>query len=377
MTTLCASTHSAFCRLARLVDCESAAPRRLPAFVMASWIAALGPLLAPTEARAGGRAPIHFDMAPIAVARAAEAESTTASPLPGQRLLSVSLRLSSLVQSPQPPTIDQLMIHVYCVDPAVTIADYTPRTELSSEVAGTVDVHQTEESSKHLGFSIDAAQGHALRGNLGGDAGSKDTQTLKYQKLAPLQVALASGTTHRGRGAYFKFRATTQQVIEGDKRITLTLCVPDGWRGGQLDVHISADKLHRSLPGLEPESRTVGGARFVVTTFTDGDEAMLRAVQGLTGAERKLRELADQYAQAILRRSTPNLWQQVAVAFDLGEPPVAADWLHRVLLGQVDTDLHLQLRRLPVDVRVAILDYQEARQRFLQTGQQLTDLAVR
>lgn len=309
---------------------------------------------------------IRFDLAPLSVVEPC-APSESALPLPGQRLVRIPLRISALVDSPRPPRIDQVMVQIFSTDPSASVVDYAPRTALASPYEGNLEVSKTEERSKHLGFALNGDYGHMVEGNIVGDSGKKDIECVKFHRVAPLEVVAASGTLGRGRGVYFKLRATALQVLEGDKQFEVVLSVPDDWQSGLLDVRISADASRRVLGGLDTETQCLGRAQFVVAAFIDEVPAVRRAAMELVEAETLLRQAAVEFAAQRPRRS-PSLFRHVATALEIGQPEIRVDWLYQVMRGTVDPHLDRDIRSLPVDVRVAILDYREAQQAFVQAG---------
>jgi hypothetical protein len=343
----------------------------------ARWQAAVGALglvvslaIVAPAAEAG----VRFDLSPMAAATPVE-PAETATPVPGHRLIKLSLQLSMMLGPDQDP-VENLRVTIRSTDDAVRVADYAPRTELRSRMSGEIDVQQTVETNKHVGLTAAGHYGKMVEASLGGDLGQKDIETLKFKRVAPLHLVAVSGTIDRGRGVSFKLRATATQVLEGDRRFTLTLAVPDDWQGGLLEVDVVAETPHRPFPGMERESQTVGRDFFTVATFTAGDAARRAAAMKLVNAEAELRAVAAEYQEAIRRETKPNLLQHVAVAFDLQRPPLDPSWLNRVLRGEIDSRLQRDLRRLPVDVRVAILDYSDARRRFIQSGVTVRDVAT-
>ena len=132
-------------------------------------------------------------------------------------LVTVELQLSSMIEAPEVPRIDQWLIRCQPRDNEVWIADYAPRTETASELASPIQVKQTEEESNSLGLSLDAAYGHVAHGNAGTDHTQKNINTVQFDRMALEQTVTASGTINRGRGVYFKLRWTAQQILEGEK----------------------------------------------------------------------------------------------------------------------------------------------------------------
>lgn len=309
---------------------------------------------------------IRFDLAPLSVAETVE-PSESAKPLPGQRLVRIPLRISALVDSPQPPRIDQVMIQVHCIDSSISVVDYAPRTELASPFEGNLEINKTAERNKHLGFTLNGGYGKMIEGTLGGDAAKKDIDNLKFRRVAPLEVVAASGTLGRGHGVYFKLRSTALQVLEGDKQFEVVLSVPQAWQSGLLDVQIEANTSKKTFGGLDSEIRCLGRAEFIVATFLDDDPAVRQAAMTLVEREGTLRGAAARF-ESKKRSQGPSLFRQVAHALDLGQDEIRHDWIYQVMRGTVDPHLDKNIRSLPMQVRIAILDYQEAQQEFLQAA---------
>lgn len=313
------------------------------------------------EARSPG---VQFDVVSISAARPVEADENSpavaAGSTEGQRV-AIDLQLSALITSPTAPRIDQMLIEVDVLDAGVLVDDFSPRTQLASPLSGDIAVERTEEANKRLGFNVTGHYSEFLHGDIGGDLGEKQTENRKFQRVAPMEVVAASGTTNRGRGVFFKLRATPTQVLEGDKPFSIVLRIPATWRGGMLRVRATAQVVRRGLPGMGADPVTVGDDEFLVATFLAGDMEARRAAMDVAAAERQLRLVARDQDRAIRQRSTANVFHQVATALDLTPPRIAADWMQRTLFETVDPHHDAEIRRLPVDVRVAVLDYQEAK----------------
>ncbi|WP_162006730.1 hypothetical protein [Roseimaritima sediminicola] len=328
---------------------------------------------------------IRFDLPSLAVAEnvsdsrddagSEQNSGANARPLPGQRLVRIPLRLSALVDAPEPPRIDQVMIQVYAMDSTISVVDYAPRTELASPYEGNLEIAKTAERNKHLGFTVDGGYGKMIEGTLAGDVAKKDLETVKFRRVAPLEVVAASGTLGRGRGVYFKLRSTALQVLEGDKQFEVVLSVPQDWQSGLLDVRIEANTNKKTFAGLDSENRCVGRAHFVVATFVDAAPAVRQAAMQLIERETDLRSVAARH-RAETRSGASNLLRQMASALDLGNEPLREDWLYQVMRGTVDPHLDRNIRRLPMQVRIAILDYQDARKAFLEASTIAADPAV-
>lgn len=278
--------------------------------------------------------------------------------------VAVDLQLSTLITSPTAPPIDQMLIEVDLLDPGVWVDDFSPRTQLASRFAGDIAVEQSEEDNSRLGFNLTGEYSDFLHGDLGGEVREKQAELRKFQEVAPLEIVAASGTINRGKGVFFKLRSTPTHVLEGDKPFSLVLRVPVAWRGGLLRVRATAQVVRRGLPGMPRETTTVGDEQFLVAVHLAGDLDARQAAMQVVAAERQLRIVAYNQQHAIRERSTPNFFHQVATALDLAAPRIASDWMQRTVFGSVDAHHDAEVRRLPVDVRVAVLEYQDAKQAF-------------
>lgn len=323
--------------------------------------------LMPLSGTDAGSPAIEFDMAPLAVAL----------PLPNhcerpqlvdvtseETLVACELNLSSMIATPKTPQIDQWLIRCTPRDEVVMIADYHPRTEVASDLEGPIQIKKIDEESDAIGLAVDGAYGQLAHGKVGADRGQKKTDTLQYNQVAPVQAVTASGTIDRGRGVYFKLRWTASQVLEGEKKFSLTFRVPNDWRSGLVDVTVTAQSHHKSFPSWDDGVKTIGDAKFVVAVYRQGDREAAKAAQALAEAEQRLRKIASEATHRRSLDSVPSMLRYVARKFE-SEPEIkVASWVDRLIVGQADPYHDRQIAALPVDVRVAALDYCDARDFF-------------
>ena len=317
-------------------------------------------------------ATLQFDMPPLAQARpvSSQLSQSIADMMPGENLVSCELNLSSMIASPRMPQIDQVLVQCQPRDESLMISDYGPRTELASDVAGPIQVKELDEQTASSGLSIDGSYGHAARGSFGADRGSKNSDTIQYSRIAPVQAVTASGTINRGRGVYFKLRWTATQVLEGEKKFVLTFRVPAGWRSSLIDVSVAAQSHRRpsawdAFGSRDDEVETIGSAHFVVAAYRSGDREAAVAAQTLAEAEQRLRKVAatvSPTAKAV--DSVPAMLRHVVRKFDKQPEVKTTSWVDRLIVRNADPYFDKQISRLPVDVRVAALDYVDARDEF-------------
>ena len=314
------------------------------------------------------KADVQFDLPPIAVAVDSDEDSN---------MVTLELRLSSMIDSPDTPPIDQWLVRCQPRDRSITIVDYAPRTESGSDLATPIQVKNTTEKGSAMGIGLDGAYGHLARINAAADQSKKRTNSVQFDKVAPLHAVTASGTINRGRGVYFKLRWTAQQILEGEKTFRLTLKVPTNWRGSLMDVSVIAQGERKTF-GWEREIKTLGSASFVVAVYKDQDtEAEIQA-RSLAESEYGLRILAAKHRLATTEsHSLPSMLRHVATKFDFdSNQNRKGDWLPRLLTNRADPYLDKQISRLPMPIRVAILDYCDRRDAFLSMGEQAPVAAI-
>ena len=81
--------------------------------------------------------------------------------------------------------------------------------------------------------------------------------------------------------------------------------------------------------------------------------------------ERSLRAFAAASQKQVNERSLPTVWHKFGAAMDIVEPRIPGDYLSRVIFGSTDRQFGNGTERLPVDLRVAVLDYWEQRDSLL------------
>jgi len=113
---------------------------------------------------------VRFDLPAVVAARPADADPSDPT------LVTIPLRLSSMIESPEVPRIDQWLVRCQPRDNTTSIADYAPRSEASSDLASPIQVKQTEEQTNAIGLSVDGAYGHLAHGKAGADL-TKKTST--------------------------------------------------------------------------------------------------------------------------------------------------------------------------------------------------------
>ncbi len=276
-----------------------------------------------------------------------------------EKTVVVDFHLSTILARLSSPQIEQMVVQIKPLGGASLVVDYSPRTEFSSHFATDIAVCESSESSDHVGLGIQGSYTDIARGNIGADKGHKQAQESKYAKLAPQHVVAASGTTHRGRGVYFKLRADSRQVIDGDRTFSVTLRVPAQWRGELMEFRVQAEAMVQpassafaAITGSAPKLEQLGIGRYLVAVYLENDVDAARAARQLAKSEQSLREMATQLASES-RRTFPGS-KDVYVAFRLDPRRIndtpstdkMLEMIERVLFTRIDPYFDSQIKKL-------------------------------
>ncbi len=147
-------------------------------------------------------------------------------------------------------TLSEIVDFLYVLESAVKsmrVRDYLPNTTLESIVAcDEIEITNANEHSKSSG-----AEAHVVYKpiTVGGsyNQASKKSQISHYKQIAAKDLVLASGTTNREHGVFFRLRPSRISSLEGAKEFTFLATVPKTWRGDLCTISCAARATKRSL----------------------------------------------------------------------------------------------------------------------------------
>ena len=308
------------------------------------------------EASSHAAAPVSFDVQPVVACRDVAADDESTEPT-AQRLVEVPFQVSALLHDRS--SVVEYFYRIDCQD-GVEIVDYSPQTELASRYAENIAIEDKQEDSQSLGVSLNGNLPTFAAGSAGADVGNKQQKVVRYASKPPLETVTASGTLNRGRGVYFRFRLTPQQTLEGAKRFSLVLRVPDGWQSGYVSLTCQARCLQKTYPGVKPKVSNCASQRFLVTLHESGNDRAKRAAERFRLAEQQLRAVSVAKHQQVKKRAYPSFVHRIGAAVDLYEPRIPQDWLPLVMAGKVGPR-DAMVAAFPSEVREAIQEFWESR----------------
>lgn len=275
---------------------------------------------------------VLFDM-PYAVSCRDVTPPEFASANPGDKLIEVKLRISSLLQAGKEHDVAQYFIRAESPQRTMQVVDFLPKTARESLHGGNTSVQKNSETTISLGINV-SGQYQALTAAAATTGIShKSGSCVKYELLPPLETVTASGTMLRGSGVYFKLKSSERNLLEGERDFALILRVPRGWRGDYLHVRCESEGIVRGLVGSLDERRLCGERDFLVALYLEGDAEARRAAESLSRSEANLRSVIQAKAAEIKQRSQPTLGKQLGLLLGASGADIPHDWQARLLFG--------------------------------------------
>ena len=202
------------------------------------------PLLLPVNALAGPN--VEFDVAPTAECRDVTPPERIAQ-YPNQRLIEVTLPVSVRFRGVSMDEVDELAIEVNGASAGMRVHDFSPTTQLFTDVSHEIETTTTMKKARSLDGSLGGtipipgadAAAHLTPTISAGLAGC-NTETEKSSRLPPKHAVVISGTSSAGRGVFFKLKRYSQTSLEGSHELTVTFVAPRAWRWSEIRVDCAA-----------------------------------------------------------------------------------------------------------------------------------------
>ena len=315
-------------------------------------------LLSDVDGQAQSNQAVKFDV-PAILAVAVEPVVVAVDGGVSDQLMRVVIPVSTELQPKSKQSIDTFRFDVFWNQTAYSVLDYLPRTRTFSEIQGEIATETTQESRSSLGLSLTADFQSLISGDSTAELGSTDSVKKKFKRLPDQSILVASGTSHRGTGVFFRFHRSSQTVIEGGRELMVQFQVPHDWRAGVLRVNCFAKgttSVFGSWENLFETSRT-----FVVPIYRLGDSEAKAAALKLVNAEQRLRRAWRSY-EAARTKSKPLPFSTFLVSTGSSDAKLPSQWAH--LLIQTGNDEYLTRYRsqLPRALRASADNFVAARQ---------------
>jgi hypothetical protein len=214
-----------------------------------------------------------------------------------------TLRISARVAQGAETEIVDFLYVIEGPTNSMRFQDYLPNTFLESTVADD-QIAITTGSENASGGGLDA---HVVYKpvTVGGQLNhnEKKSESSCYKKIVPKELVLASGTTNREHGVFFRLRPSRSASLEGAKEFTFLATVPIGWRGDLCTIACTARAKKSSL--FSSTVAPAGAARAMVPLHLVGDAEA-------ADLARAFRQAQQEYAAALAKRERDNVFSTIS-----------------------------------------------------------------
>jgi hypothetical protein len=274
------------------------------------------------------------------------------SQIPNSQFVQLRLDVSTIVNRDQETSLDEVIVKVYTRRPFVQVADYWPRTEMYSSIVSPMSISESQDQMKQAWMR--ASGGYPGVGWGQGQAYYHDqvNRDVAFQQAPPMQVLTAAGTLERRSGVFFKLRSSPQSTLEGNRNFLLTLEVPSNWRGDLLEIEVSG------LQTTKKETKVLSELHGWIAVYRQGDQEAAETAMAFVEQQSRLRSMASAYQSQIKRQAYPTPVHRLGQKLDIYQPLVSPDYLQAWMFGNVGAQPN---GLLPVDLRVAMLDFIDSR----------------
>lgn len=278
------------------------------------------------------------------------------------REIEARLPISILLASGNQNQLSEVVIRIESRHRDGEVVDFAPRTRLASSVIGNVEVTERGDERKHAKIDLFGVVPAAPTVKGTASAGYHDERQAvwSYERLPPHEVLVASGTTDRGFGAFFKFRPSSQASLEGSHDLLLRLRVPKAWRSEIYDV--TAIAYARRGKEISFDDRPIAGQEsFTLVFYQAGDEEVRQAGARLAQDEERFKAIVWRDRKSIERKAFPSPFDRVGSVIGVVGPKIPENW-YRLLLSSPSTiETEQVMSRLPSEVQLAARDMLDSR----------------
>lgn len=159
---------------------------------------------------------------------------------PHHKVIEARFRISAAYTDGGERLTEDFVYMISSPDLRLKLLDYLPNTTLESstaddriEVTDTTENTDTLTGEAHVSYKV-------LTLGATKNLNSKKLESNHYERVAPKNLVLASGTINRGHGVFYKLRPSAGLSLEGSKEFVLLCIVPKSWRGDWCVVTCSA-----------------------------------------------------------------------------------------------------------------------------------------
>ncbi len=311
--------------------------------------------------QANAQPQITFDLPAVVVAERID-PAVVDQPMTGGKLVRLRIPISTYVPSTLRNSASEYTVVIGCPDRSMRVVDFWPKQQMYSRVDGNVQISNSTQSNRHIDLDGTGNLPPFAQAALKAGYQTKTETTKTFDQRPPMQVLSSSGTTQRGSGVFFKFHSGPSSSLEGVRDIAILAEVPQQWRADLVHVSMQA----RNGPnGSLTRTKTIGNNRLWMATHQEGDSVAAAQATRYVHQERSLRAMAARLSTEIEKTAMPTILHRVGAALELYDRRIPKDYLSLVIFSDRNRFRdNPATNRLPVDLRVAVLDYWDERERL-------------
>lgn len=291
---------------------------------------------------------INFDVPAICAAK--QSVEPVAVNSANEKTVEFRIPVSAAIESGSNLRVKEISVEVHWNRDPNLVVDFTPQTELYSEVEGSIAIERRSERSKNVGINLTSGYFDLLSGSANGGLANKFSEKRSYQETPEYGVLVSAGTVRRGTGVKFRFKTSRKSTLEGSRDLVVSYRVPENWRGGIMQVTCRAIGMKTSL-GIFGE-RFDQGTTFVMPVYLQRDRAARLVAEGFSEAEQQLTD-----AVKLLGVEKPTAAAKFRSLFRK-EVFDAEMWVHTLVQSGADARLS---QRLPKKLRDLARSFMDAR----------------
>lgn len=281
-----------------------------------------------------------------------------------ERLVEVVIPVSTMIAGKDRDAVREFNFQIHWNRNVYPLVDYAPRTQMQSDIHGLIAVEKRREHNSNLGVNANGSIEKVV--NVNGNAGTSQSrsETLRFDRMPEQEILVASGTIHRGTGAFFRFHPSKQFTLEGGRDLIVTFRVPQSWRGGVLRVVCAAEGKRKVFAGLTEPVRAK--RTFIVPTYLKGDDQARQVAIEYVQSELELRRSWANYRHKV-DSNNENLLAKLEKSLSGKEDySVPAGWANELIESGVDRVLVRHQRALPATLRQLATDFSSNRDSLYQ-----------
>ena len=254
--------------------------------------------------------------------------------------------------------LEELKVEVFWNRNAYPVVDFSPRTQMSSDFDGPITVEKKSENSFEIGANASSSYLEFVTPGLNADLKSKKSESRTYNEIPEQRLLVASGTARRGTGAFFTFKNSPIETLEGDRRLVMAFDVPVSWRGGIMQVTIKTVGRRKKFASFYDNFEL--SRVFMLGLYEDGDEAARLYAGTFARSEQQLRADWERFTKR--QQSSA---QQFERFFSGQSSSISPLWVHQLIQSGNDNAIRRVGKQLPSSVAITANEFIVARRDLL------------